>query len=457
MPPCGGGVNGQHQQVGRKNDAWRISFAIFLLTSLWISFRHVRWRLGLTEFPRLCYDCSGVARRGRQYPDMSETVEMSEKAETPVKGAQGRRAGVLPYQAMLAMIEAGQIRADLEIPESQVQPASMDLRLGRTAYRVRGSFLPGPNSTVMKKIERFRMHEIDLAGGAALEKGCVYIVPLMESLKLDRGVTGIANPKSSTGRLDIFTRLITDNATEFERVRAGYEGPLYLEISPRSFSIVVHEGSRLNQLRLRRGASAYSDAAIRRLHEEVGLIDRAPGEEDVSKGLALSVDLSGEKDDGLVGWRAKHHAPLIDVEKIAFYDPLEFWDPIMVRSREGLFLNPDDFYILASKEAVKVPPDCAVEMVAYDTLVGEFRVHYAGFFDPGFGWTGNAAGNTRAVLEVRSHEVPFLLEDGQIVGRLAYDKLTEVPDKLYGAGIGSSYQGQGLMLSKQFKLPGDSR
>jgi len=385
---------------------------------------------------------------------MSEAVKMTEKPEALAKGSRGRRTGVLPYQAMLAMIEAGQIAAELEIPESQVQPASMDLRLGPVAYRVRGSFLPGPHASVMEKIDRYRMHEIDLAGGAGLEKGCVYIAPLMESLRLDRNVAGIANPKSSTGRLDIFTRLITDNATEFERVRAGYAGPLYLEISPRSFSVVVREGTRLNQLRLRRGESGYSDAAIRRLHEQVGLIDRAPGEEDVSNGLALSVDLAGDGGDGPAGWRARHHAPLIDVEKIGHYNPLEFWDPIHVRPGEGIFLNPDDFYILASKEAVKVPPDCAVEMVAYDTLVGEFRVHYAGFFDPGFGWTGDAAGTTRAVLEVRSHEVPFLLDDGQIVGRLAYDKLTEAPDKLYGAGIGSSYHGQGLMLSKQFKRPG---
>lgn len=388
---------------------------------------------------------------------MSEAVNITDGTDPRGRAVQPRRSGVLPYQTMLGLIEGGQIRAESEIPESQVQPASMDLRLGKVAYRLRGSFLPGRNATVMEKIERYRMHEIELAGGAVLEKGCVYIVPLMESLNLDRNIAGIANPKSSTGRLDIFTRMITDHATEFERVRGGYEGPLYLEISPRSFSIVVHEGTRLNQLRLRRGASAYSDAAIRRLHEQVGLIDRAPGEEDVSNGLALSVDLRGDNDGVLVGWRAKHHAPLIDVEKIAHYDPLEFWDPIAVRPGEGIFLNPDDFYILASKEAVKVPPDCAVEMVAYDTLVGEFRVHYAGFFDPGFGWSGDAAGNTRAVLEVRSHEVPFLLEDGQIVGRLAFDKLAEVPDKLYGAGIGSSYQGQGLMLSKQFKRSGDAK
>jgi dCTP deaminase len=376
-----------------------------------------------------------------------ETVQPDEKRDAR------RASGVLPYQAMLELIAEGQIAAAREIPEAQVQPASMDLRLGATAYRVRGSFLPGPNATVMEKIERFCMHEIDLSEGAVLEKGCVYIVPLMESLRLARGIAGIANPKSSTGRLDIFTRTITDHSSAFERVRAGYGGPLYLEISPRSFSIVVHEGTRLNQLRLRRGESAYSDDAIRRLHEEVGLIDRAPGEEDVSNGLGLSVDLSGARSGGLAGYRAKHHAPLIDVEKVGHYDPLEFWDPIHIRRGEGIFLNPDDFYILASKEAVKVPPDCAVEMVAYDTMVGEFRVHYAGFFDPGFGWSGEAGGNTRAVLEVRSHEVPFLLEDGQIVGRLAYDKLTEVPDKLYGADIGSSYQGQGLMLSKQFKRP----
>ncbi len=363
-----------------------------------------------------------------------------------------RHGGVLPYQALKALVAGGGIAAPLDIAEEQIQPASIDLRLGALAYRVRGSFLPGPGVTVMEKVERFCMHRFDLAGDAVLEKGCVYIVPLMESLKLEPGTSGTANPKSSTGRLDIFTRLIADHATGFERIEDGYAGPLYLEISPRSFSVVVREGTRLNQLRLRRGKSTYSDEAVRRLHKQVGLIDRAPGEEDVLGGLALSVDLSGDKDTGLVGYRAKRHAPLIDVEKIGFYDPDEFWEPIPVRP-DGITLNPDDFYILASKESVKVPPDCAVEMVAYDTMVGEFRVHYAGFFDPGFGYYGAAEGVTRAVLEVRSHEVPFMIEDGQIVGRLVYEKLLEEPEKLYGAGIGSSYQGQGLMLSKQFKKP----
>lgn len=420
----------------------------------------------LTPRLEVCYDNSRHApRRGACGTRCSQRLfgveTMTESAKTVAAGAgreepgaARRRNGVLPFQALRDLVRDGQIVAAEEIAEAQLQPASMDLRLGRVAYRVRGSFLPGREATVMEKIGRFGMHEIDLGEGAVLEKGCVYIVPLMESLKLERGITGIANPKSSTGRLDIFTRLITDHASEFERIRGGYAGPLYLEISPRSFSIVVRRGTRLNQLRLRRGASAYSDAAIRRLHREVGIIDREAREDDVSNGLALTVDLTGEPGTDVVGYRAKHHTPLIDVEKVGHYDPLEYWDPIRVRPGEGIFLNPDDFYILASKEAVRVPPDCAVEMVAYDTLVGEFRVHYAGFFDPGFGYSGDDAGNTRAVLEVRSHEVPFLLEDGQIVGRLAFDKLAAVPEKLYGADIGSSYQGQGLMLSKQFRRDG---
>ena len=379
-------------------------------------------------------------------------IPSAPSGETAAPGR--RRSGVLPYQTLKTLVRNGAITAAGEISDDQIQPASIDLRLGPVAYRVRGSFLPGPGSTVMEKVERYRMHRFDLGDGAVLEKGCVYIAPLMESLKLDAGTGGVANPKSSTGRLDIFTRLIADRATGFERIEDGYEGPLYLEISPRSFSVVVREGARLNQLRLRRGVSTYSDEAVRRLHAQVGLIDREPGEEDVSNGLALSVDLSGDADTGLVGYRAKRHAPLIDVEKIGYYDPVEFWEPIHARPGDGITLNPDDFYILASKEAVKVPPDCAVEMVAYDTMVGEFRVHYAGFFDPGFGYFGAAEGATRAVLEVRSHEVPFMIEDGQIVGRLVYDKLLEVSEKLYGAEIGSSYQGQGLMLSKQFRKPG---
>ncbi len=363
------------------------------------------------------------------------------------------KTGVLPYQDIKLLVRSHEILSPDVITEQQLQPASLDLRLGRVAYRVRASFLPGEGETVRDKIETFGMHEFDLSDGAVLETGCVYVVPLMESLALKRAISGLANPKSSTGRLDIFTRLITDRATEFDRVPAGYHGPLYAEISPRTFSVVVRAGSRLNQLRLKRGMPAYSDAKLLRLHQELQLIDRSLDQSQVSKGLPLTVDLVGAGGPGPIGYRAKKHTGLIDLDRIDAYDPAEYWDPLTPGGDGGLILNPDDFYILASKEAVNVPPDHAAEMVAYDTLVGEFRVHYAGFFDPGFGHAESGGAGTRAVLEVRSHEVPFMIEDGQLVGRLIYERLTDVPDKLYGAGIGSSYQRQGLALSKQFRPP----
>ncbi|MEE8515161.1 MAG: 2'-deoxycytidine 5'-triphosphate deaminase, partial [Alphaproteobacteria bacterium] len=321
---------------------------------------------------------------------------------------QGRKitTGVLPMQDIRALIREQIIRASVDITDEQLQPASMDLRLGTVAYRVRASFLPGAAATVMDKTADHAMHEIDLSRGAVLEKGCVYIVPLLESLHLARGDSGMANPKSSTGRLDVFTRLITDHATEFDRVTAGYRGPLYAEISPRTFSILVHTGTRLNQLRLRRGAPVIGDAALRALQEKLRLVQSEGALDNISKGkIAISVDLRGDGGDGLVGYRAKKHAELIDMDKINHYDPLDYWDPIHARKGRGIILDPDDFYILASREPITVPPDLAAEMVAYDTLVGEFRVHYAGFFDPGFGYFGDGKPGTRAVLEVRSHEV----------------------------------------------------
>ena len=359
--------------------------------------------------------------------------------------------GILPYQALKELIRNKEIMASAEFSEQQVQPASLDLRLGSAAYRVRASFLPGESTTVKQKIDVFGMHKIDLAAGAVLEKGCVYIVPLLEHVALSSRISGLANPKSSVGRLDIFTRLITDRASEFDRIPAGYEGPLYAEISPRTFSIVVRQGSRLNQLRVRRGSPSYSDAELYRLQEQLQLVDRPLEPRHVQRGLPVTVDLSGEPGADLIGFRAKKHTDLIDLDKIAHYDPLDYWEPIAAGRERAIILNPDDFYILASKEAVNVPPDHAAEMVAYDTLVGEFRVHYAGFFDPGFGHAGEGAQGTRAVLEVRSHDVPFMIEDGQLVGRLVYERLTDQPDKLYGAALGSSYQRQGLQLSKQFK------
>ena len=361
--------------------------------------------------------------------------------------------GILPSQAIRAFCRERTIQSMEEIGEAQIQPSSLDLRLGDIAYRVRASFLPGKDVKVTDKIESLAMHEFDMTRGAVLEKGCVYIVPCMESVWLEKRLSGVANPKSSTGRLDIFTRLITDGGTEFDRVRAAYKGPLYIEISPQTFSVVVHKGTSLNQLRLRRGSPQASDTQLRRLHESTPLVGGDTGEAIIERGLAVSVDLKGNGADSLIGYRAKHHTDLIDLAKVGAYDPREFWDPVHAEAGGRLLLNPGDFYILMSREAVTVPPDYAAEMTPYDTLVGEFRVHYAGFFDPGFGYAGSGGAGSRAVLEVRSHEVPFMLEHGQIVGRLVYERLTAVPDKIYGVGIRSNYQGQGLQLAKQFKKP----
>lgn len=360
--------------------------------------------------------------------------------------------GILPCQVVEDLVEQGTIVTAEPPTEGQIQPSSIDLRLGDVAYRVRASFLPGRGATVAAKVDRFAMHAIDLTEGAVLERGCVYIVPLMEGLALPDELSCIANPKSSTGRLDVFTRLITDYAVSFDRVPAGYNGPLFAEIAPRTFSILARKGTRLNQLRLRRGAHVYDDADLHALHRRTPLVQDAMTEAQiVDGGVALTVDLEGAGDDGLIGYKARQHTPLIDVERINYYDPSEFWEPIQAGRGDGLVLNPDDFYILASREAVTVPPDHAAEMVAFDPLVGEFRVHYAGFFDPGFGWAEAGGEGTRAVLEVRSHDVPFLLDHGQTVGRLVYERLTEVPSRLYGIDIGSTYQRQGLALAKHFR------
>lgn len=358
--------------------------------------------------------------------------------------------GLLPSQEIRAMVASGEVRAAAPIAESQIQPASLDLRLGEVAWRVRASFLPGTEATVQERIEAFGMHRIALGEGAVLEKGCVYIVPLLESLALRSRTSGIANPKSSTGRLDVFTRLITDRSSVFDEVAAGYKGPLYAEISPRTFSIVVRHGSSVSQLRLRRGSPVASDTTIRRLHQTIGLVDAGAGKADIDEGIAVTVDLQARSGHP-VGWRARRHTALIDLACVDHYDIDEFWEPVHPDARGSIVLNPGDFYILASKEAVTVPPDHAAEMRPYDTRVGEFRVHYAGFFDPGFGFADTGGSGSRAVLEIRSFEVPFALRHGQLVGRLVYERLTGVPDKLYGAGIGSSYQRQGLALAKQFR------
>jgi dCTP deaminase len=374
-------------------------------------------------------------------------------------GAESAHAtGVLPAQHLHAMIEqTREIRAIEPVRPEQVQPASLDLRLGGRAWRVRASFLPGASARVQEKIDAYAMHRFDLTdAGAVLEKGCVYIVELAEHLALRKRTSALANPKSSIGRIDVFVRLITDHGAEFDRVRPNYHGPLFAEISPRTFSVLVRRGDRLNQLRIKRGSPLSSDDAMRRLHESDELVGPGLETKEIRRGVPITVDLAGTEAGEVIGYRAKKHAGLIDLGNINHYDPADFWDVVRAVRERALVLDPDDFYILASKEAVRVPADHAAEMLAYDTAMGEFRVHYAGFFDPGFGHpeAGGAETDglgTRAVLEVRSHEVPFVLEDGQRVGRLIYERLIARPDRLYGAGIGSSYQRQGLALSKHFR------
>jgi dCTP deaminase len=364
--------------------------------------------------------------------------------------------GILPYQLLRdAMERTREIRSLDPIADDQIQPSSLDLRLGNLAHRVRASFLPGPDRTVAEKLDNLTLHTLDLREGAVLEKDCVYIVPLQEHLALRYRTSGSANPKSSTGRLNVFARVITDYGTEFDSIKDNYSGPLYAELSPRSFSILVRKGSRLVQLRVRRGRPTSSNAALRRLHEEVGFSIVPPGSpigrELIEGGLAVTVDVSGTLQNGFVGYKARKHTPVIDVDKIDHYEIGDFWDLVFANDRRGIILDPEDFYILASREAVAIPTDQAAEMLAYDTLVGEFRVHFAGFFDPGFGMPETGGKGSRAVLEVRAHEVPFLIEHGQIVGRLVYERLIARPDKLYGQAIGSSYQSQGLALSKHFR------
>jgi dCTP deaminase len=359
--------------------------------------------------------------------------------------------GILPSHILRRLIRSRrEVLATDEIADEQIQPASLDLRLGANAFRLRASFLPGRESRVADKLGEMAIHEIDLKSGAVLETGCVYLVPMVERLELSFRVSGIANPKSSTGRLDVFTRLITDHAQAFDRVEEGYHGPLYAEISPRTFPVLVRKGSRLNQLRLRHGSPQFTDTQLKRLHEEVGLVD---GPADIEGGLALCADLRGEPMTRQVGWRARRHAGVIDVDARSAYDPLDFWDPIYARKSASIVLDPDEFYILASREAVSIPPDFAAEMMPFNPLVGEFRVHYAGFFDPGFGHESGFGRGARAVLEVRSREVPFVLEDGQIIGRLVFERLTDTPPQVYGQAMGSNYQRQGLKLSKHFRLP----
>ncbi|HEU4646678.1 MAG TPA: 2'-deoxycytidine 5'-triphosphate deaminase [Burkholderiales bacterium] len=397
--------------------------------------------------------------------DSAAKVNAPAGAASSATARTGDYTGFLPSQKIREMLDSGEIKPLMRpIEADQVQPASIDLRLGDYAYPIDTSFLPGNSIKVFDKLKQldgqYDKFKIDLRNGAVLEKGRIYVIPLQEAINLRSDVAAFSNPKSSTGRLDILTRLIADGIAAFDQVGEGFKGELYIEVAPRSFSVVVRTGTRLNQLRFRRtrGEDPKSITASdwAQLLEGGRVVDFRDPERKTSSVrtgvLPFTVDLKGSGKEGeLIGYRAKRHTRRIDLDR-RDYDPLEFWEPIRFHRASSLILDPDEFYILMTREAIAVPPEYAAEMMPYDTRAGEFRVHYAGFFDPGFGWdtSTHRAGSSRGVLEVRSHEIPFLLEHGQTVGWLRYERMAARPDMLYGEGVQSNYQGQGLKLAKQF-------
>ena len=365
--------------------------------------------------------------------------------------------GVLPKQALRRAVEAGMIDAgDYKIPDVQIQPASVDLRLGEVAYRIRCSFLPDTRP-VEVKLKEFVVDELDLRReGAVLETNRPYLIPLVEEVQLPPELRGKTNPKSSTGRLDVFTRVITDASFRFDEIRAGYHGRLYLEVVPLSFTIRVKQGLALNQLRLSIGSAKLSDAEIEDLHRKQPLLyrDGAPLRElATADGLFVGLDLKGDA-SGRVGYRAKDYVPPLEMSQVGAYAWEDYWEPVVREEGNRIVLAPEHFYLLLSDEAVSIPPGYAAEMTAYDPTAGELRTHYAGFFDPGFGFDREGRFNgSRAALEVRAHDVPFMIEHRQRVCKLSFERMAESPEVLYGEGIGSAYQRQTDTLSKHFKQP----
>ncbi len=382
--------------------------------------------------------------------DTAEAIAMSATDER-VPGA-----GVLPAQRLReAVAQEWIVAGDWRVPAESIQPASIDLRLGDHAWALRCSFLPDSESTVEQKIEDLAFEQVDLRDGATLERDRPYLVPLIEELRLPEHVRAKANPKSSTGRLDVFTRVLTDRNHRFDEIPAGYRGKLYLEVVPRTFAIRVRTGLALNQVRLAEGDGRLSDRQLLELHERLPLLFRdafpvAPDALSLGDGLFLGLDASGGP-DATVGYRAKKNSLPIDLTKIGALRWQDYWEPVHPEAKQRIVLEPEIFYLLLSAEGVRIPPSYAAEMLAYDPTAGELRTHYAGFFDPGFGhWRTGELGGSRAALEVRARDVSFMVEHGQPVCKLAFERMAEEPDVLYGTDVGSNYQGQQTMLSKHF-------
>ena len=399
--------------------------------------------------------------RNRTESEPVSQLQQKARIQTPEEAISDQ--GVLPDKVWRDAIRQGWVSSGEDaIPDENIQPASLDLRLGPRAYRLRSSFLPGPNSVETALGDYQLGPPIPLDGGAVLEQNRPYLIPLLETLNLPKGTRAKANPKSSVGRLDIFTRVLVDNSPGFDAIPVGYSGPMYLEVVSRSFTIKVATGVSLNQIRLVNGASQLTDDKLNDVHASTPLVYRyvkprpgvtkpIPAVPIISDGLFLTVDLSVSA-DRVVGYRAKKNSGLLDLSRVAEYDPKDFWEQVRADQHKRLILEPEEFYLLMSLEGVSIPRDLAAEMTAYDPTSGELRTHYAGFFDPGFGFsnTGGKHGS-RAVLEVRAHDVPFALQHRQKIARLVFERMASLPDRPYGPGIGSSYQYQELKLSKMFR------
>ena len=372
-----------------------------------------------------------------------------------------RKSGYLTNQSIELACHEGIIHSRVSLLASQFQPVSLDLRLGSCAYRIQSSFLP-ENDTVETKLKEVKLYEVDLRDGGILEKGAIYLIPLLEELNLPKNFQGRTNPKSSTGRLDMFTRVIVDHGHRFDEIPNEYKGQMYLEVIPRSFPVRVKEGLRLNQLRIFQGNPHLSDTKLKNFYKKTPILFSEDGRSievdkvKIDNGLFISLDLAGTKGDRIVAYKAKTNSSVIDMSFNRYYHPMDFWEPITLTQirNKRLILEPESFYIMMSKEKICIWPHLLAEMVAYEPNSGELRTHYAGFFDPGFGWHGGKAiknQGTRAVMEVRPHDVPFMVEDGQTFCRLKFESVIEEPTKVYGKKLKSNYHSQGLALSKYFK------